>query len=193
MVGDCRCGAWRHRLLLADPLSTAKNASQVHEGADALSAVRIASPRCSAAEFSRPATCKAGNLHLTQRQYICTLSSVRRKPDTLIPLEAAICEAAIELQRRGISEFHGYLLAKFIKDIDEARRFAGQGTLYRALDRLHRRGYVASSWEPPEAANAESRPARRLYSLTPAGRAACIAHRRELDVRPALRPLWRAL
>lgn len=116
---------------------------------------------------------------------------MRRKLDSLIPIEAAILEASLVLRRRGMNEFHGYLIAKFIKHPDEARRFVAQGTLYRALDRLQTRGFLVSRWEAPEDAIAESRPARRLYTLTDAGRQACIAHRAIGDLRPGLRPVWK--
>ena len=43
---------------------------------------------------------------------------MRRKPGTLVPLEAAICTAAAALRRRGIDEFHGYELAKQLAELD---------------------------------------------------------------------------
>lgn len=116
---------------------------------------------------------------------------MRRKAGTLIPLEAAICEAALELRRRGTDEFHGYLVAKFVRETSGAKRLASQGTLYRALDRLEQRGFVTRRWESAEAANAEGRPPRRLYTLTAAGEHACIAQRVDLDLRPQLRAVWR--
>lgn len=118
---------------------------------------------------------------------------MRRKADALIPLEVAICEAALELRRRGVDAFHGYAIAKFIKDATEARRFVAQGTLYRALERLERRGLLTSQWEPLESAIPENRPPRRLYALTDAGKQACLAARASVDLRPQLRLLWRAL
>lgn len=116
---------------------------------------------------------------------------MRRKPDVLIPLEVAICEAALELRQRGVGEFHGYLIAKFIREEAGARRLASQGTLYRALDRLEKRGLLTRRWEDPAAADVEGRPPRRLYTLTPAGREACLTHRAELDIRPQLRAVWK--
>lgn len=43
------------------------------------------------------------------------------------------------------------------------------GTVYPALSRLQRDGYVTSSWEQEAAAHAEGRPARRYYRVTAAG------------------------
>ena len=43
------------------------------------------------------------------------------------------------------------------------------GTVYPALGRLERDGYVRSSWEDESAAHAEKRPPRRYYRLTAAG------------------------
>jgi len=43
------------------------------------------------------------------------------------------------------------------------------GTIYPALRRLERDGYVRSRWEPEKTAAREGRPARRYYELTAAG------------------------
>jgi DNA-binding PadR family transcriptional regulator len=43
------------------------------------------------------------------------------------------------------------------------------GTVYPALSRLERDGYVASSWEDEARAHAEGRPARRYYRVTAPG------------------------
>ncbi|HTM34724.1 MAG TPA: PadR family transcriptional regulator [Vicinamibacterales bacterium] len=43
------------------------------------------------------------------------------------------------------------------------------GTVYPALSRLERDGYVASSWEDEAHAHAAGRPARRYYRVTAAG------------------------
>lgn len=63
------------------------------------------------------------------------------------------------------------------------------GTVYPALSRLERDGYVRSSWEDEAAAFAAGRPARRYYRLTADGAralAAAVAHYRALlPMRPA--------
>lgn len=43
------------------------------------------------------------------------------------------------------------------------------GTVYPALSRLERDGYLRSAWEDEAAAHAEGRPARRYYRLTTPG------------------------
>lgn len=43
------------------------------------------------------------------------------------------------------------------------------GTVYPALRRLERAGFVRSHWESDEAAAREARPARRYYELTASG------------------------
>jgi DNA-binding PadR family transcriptional regulator len=43
----------------------------------------------------------------------------------------------------------------------------GSGTIYPALDRLIKAGWIADRWEDPAPAD---RPRRRFYEITPAGR-----------------------
>jgi DNA-binding PadR family transcriptional regulator len=43
------------------------------------------------------------------------------------------------------------------------------GTVYPALSRLERDGYLRSSWEDDAGAHAEGRPARRYYRVTAPG------------------------
>lgn len=43
------------------------------------------------------------------------------------------------------------------------------GTVYTTLRRLEKRGLVEGRWEAGELAEAEGRPRRRYYELTPAG------------------------
>lgn len=45
------------------------------------------------------------------------------------------------------------------------------GTVYPALRRLERDGFIRSRWESETQAEAEQRPARKYYKLTTAGRA----------------------
>ena len=94
---------------------------------------------------------------------------MRRKAGTLVPLELAICVAAADLRRQGTEEFHGYLMAKEIKEHADSRLLTAYGTLYRALGRLEAMGLLASRWEDANAAADENRPRRRFYSLTAAG------------------------
>jgi PadR family transcriptional regulator, regulatory protein PadR len=57
------------------------------------------------------------------------------------------------------------------------------GTVYPALSRLERDGYLRSAWEDEAAAHADGRPARRYYRVTAPGvraLAAALAHYRTL-------------
>jgi PadR family transcriptional regulator, regulatory protein PadR len=61
------------------------------------------------------------------------------------------------------------------------------GTVYPALSRLERDGYVASDWEAAAEAHAEGRPARRYYRVTAPGiRALADATRHYRSLLPAL-------
>jgi PadR family transcriptional regulator, regulatory protein PadR len=97
---------------------------------------------------------------------------MRRKTGALVPLELAICTAALELKSAGTTEFHGYLIAREIKDAADAKLLTAYGTLYRALSRLEQMGLVTSRWEDAQAAADENRPRRRLYAITSAGEGA---------------------
>lgn len=46
------------------------------------------------------------------------------------------------------------------------------GTVYPILSRLETSGLLRSTWENETRAHAEGRPARRYYTITPAGKAA---------------------
>ena len=114
---------------------------------------------------------------------------MRRKPGTLLPLEADILAAGLALGRAGQQRFHGFQLAKELADEADARMLTAHGTLYKALGRLHDGGLLAAIWEDPQAAADQGRPRRRLYEVTGAGERALaawrIAHAR---VRPQTRP-----
>jgi len=106
---------------------------------------------------------------------------MRRKTGELVPLEVSILEASVELARRGMPEAHGFLLAREIRDHDGARRLTAYGTLYKALDRLERVGYLASRWEDPMVAAADGRPRRRFYHTTAVGEQALAEARRAVS------------
>ena len=109
------------------------------------------------------------------RTYVRIVPAVRRKPGQLVPLELAICEAALELRGSGADTFHGYELAKRLRRLPGAPLITAFGTLYRALGRLEQMGLVESRWEDP--APDHNRPRRRLYTLTAAGAAVADAAR----------------
>ena len=106
---------------------------------------------------------------------------MRRKPGAVLPIELSVLDAGIELRVRGALHFHGFLIAKEIKEREGARLLTAHGTLYKALDRMEKAGLLASEWEDPGLAALESRPRRRMYVVTAAGEAALVrARTREL-------------
>jgi DNA-binding PadR family transcriptional regulator len=102
---------------------------------------------------------------------------MRRKAGVLLPIELSILEAAIELRVRGAKYFHGFMMAKELRDRLDARLLTAHGTLYKALDRLRKLEFLESEWEDPAAAADEGRPRRRFYSVTAAGEAALVQAR----------------
>jgi DNA-binding PadR family transcriptional regulator len=97
---------------------------------------------------------------------------MRRKPGAVLPLEVSILVTAVELAKAGINEFHGFELAKRLRDDEAQRKLTAHGTLYKALTRMEKAGLLASAWEDPDVAADEGRPRRRLYSIASAGRVA---------------------
>ena len=106
---------------------------------------------------------------LTNEQISAYYRAMRRKAGSLVPLELDILETAIALAGRGIPEVHGFLLARELQDQRGARRLTGYGTLYRALERLERMGYLERRWEDPQVAAEDGRPRRRFYRVTVVG------------------------
>jgi len=86
-------------------------------------------------------------------------------------LDISILETGIELTVRGAPYFYGFLLAKEIKEREDARLLTAHGTLYKALDRMQKAGLLESEWEDPVLAANEGRPRRRLYKVTATGEA----------------------
>jgi DNA-binding PadR family transcriptional regulator len=91
---------------------------------------------------------------------------MRRKSSTLIPFEKEILRAAEELILQGIKTFHGFQIAKLLKDRRSVQALIKSGVLYRALDRLEKMGLLASQWEDPTLAAYNNHPRRRLYART---------------------------
>ena len=91
----------------------------------------------------------------------------RRKAGTLLPLETEILGLALSMRRSGHATFHGFGLARAMREQSGSRALTGHGTLYKALGRLEELGLLDSRWEDPAAA--EGRPRRRLYELTAHG------------------------
>lgn len=99
---------------------------------------------------------------------------MRRKPGALLPIELSILETAITLRVRGARYFHGFMIARELKQQQNARLLTAHGTLYKALDRMRKQGFLESEWEDPLLAAQEGRPRRRFYSVTAAGEAALV-------------------
>ena len=91
---------------------------------------------------------------------------MKRKPGTLLPIEESILTAATRLRQQGVEEFHGFGIAKEIQGETKSRFLTGHGTLYRALGRLEKIGFLSSRWEDPEVAAQQARPRRKFYCLT---------------------------
>ena len=94
---------------------------------------------------------------------------MRRRPDTVLPIELSILNAGMERLGRGTPEFYGYLIAREIQDGEGARLLTAHGSLYRALNRMEKAGLLLSRWEDPQVAAQEDRPRRRFYRVTGAG------------------------
>ncbi len=101
-------------------------------------------------------------------RYIPNLNTMpRRKPGTLLPLEAEILEAALSMPASEGRTFHGFGLARAMREQSGSRALTSHGTLYKALARMEEFGLLGSRWE--DAAAAQGRPRRRLYELTGEG------------------------
>lgn len=99
----------------------------------------------------------------------------RRKTGQLIAIEAEILIEAVRLATSGQLEFHGFGIAKELRDGASAQGLIAHGTLYKALGRLEKGGLLESSLEDPEIAAEAGRPRRRLYCITTLGRLAAAA------------------
>ena len=99
---------------------------------------------------------------------------MRRKKGQLLPLEVSVLEAGIELQSRRVPEFYGFLIAKEITEREGAAKLTAYGTLYKALSRMEEVGLLTSYWENHVIAEVDSRPRRRLYTVTAQGETALV-------------------
>jgi PadR family transcriptional regulator PadR len=113
---------------------------------------------------------------------------MRRKAGVVLPLEASILGTAVELSRGGVEEFHGFELAKRLRDDEGRRNLTAHGTLYKALTRMENAGLLSSVWEDADHATGEGRPRRRLYSITMSGRSALIQVERDAEALGRLDP-----
>lgn len=106
-----------------------------------------------------------------------------RRPG-LLPIEQALLEAAIQFDAEGAPLFHGFLAAQVLKDAGFHAKLAATGTIYTALDRLRRNGFLESEWEDAAISEEARRPRRRLYRVTSSGRAAVAEAQRQPSPSP---------
>jgi PadR family transcriptional regulator PadR len=78
-------------------------------------------------------------------------------------LHGALDALILKTLARGAS--HGYAIARFIEDTSGDALLVEDGSLYPALYRLERRGWVEAEWGTSELGRRA-----KLYRLTPAGR-----------------------
>jgi DNA-binding PadR family transcriptional regulator len=110
---------------------------------------------------------------------------MRRKEGVLLPIELAILDVCAARSLNGIPECHGFLIASLVKGAKNSKLLTAYGTLYRALSRLEKAGFLASRWEDMSALANESRPRRRLYRITDAGSEA-LADSRSINTEPGI-------
>jgi PadR family transcriptional regulator, regulatory protein PadR len=72
---------------------------------------------------------------------------------------------------------HGHAIAKHIQRTSDDVLQVEHGSLYPALHRLERKGWISSAWQQ---ATEQARPLK-LYSLTPAGRKQLVAESSKWD------------
>ena len=108
----------------------------------------------------------------------------------ILPLEASILGRAVELSRGGVDEFHGFELAKRLRDDEGRHNLTAHGTLYKALTRMEKAGLLSSVWEDADQATGEGRPRRRLYSITTSGRSALIQVQSDAEALGSFDPGW---
>lgn len=113
---------------------------------------------------------------------------MRRKAGAVLPLEASVLATAVDLARSGTTEFHGFELAKRLRDDSGQRKLTAHGTIYKALARMEKAGLLTSTWEDPDLAAEAGRPRRRLYSITSAGRVALARVEAEAEALTRLDP-----
>lgn len=82
---------------------------------------------------------------------------------------------------------HGYAISEWIESASDSLLLIEEGTLYPALHRLERRGWIASEWGV-----SDSNRRAKFYKLSPAGRArfrteAPVWHRHAEAIATALR------
>ncbi len=81
---------------------------------------------------------------LNNTQIYANLFGMRRKQGTLLPIEISILNVCESRSTEGSPECHGFLIATLVKGSTNAKLLTAYGTLYRALSRLERAGFLTS-------------------------------------------------
>lgn len=98
----------------------------------------------------------------------------RRREGSVLPLEAKILLNLMNEERRQAQNgetpgLHGFGLAKILEEHGDSKKLIQYGTMYKALTRMEKEGWLKSRWEDPETSQAAPRPPRKLYTVTNAG------------------------
>jgi transcriptional regulator len=80
------------------------------------------------------------------------------------------------LQVAALGPVHGYAIAQRLNQISKAALQVQQGSLYPALHRLEKRGWLKAEWGPTESGREA-----KFYALTAAGRKRLNVERTEWD------------
>ena len=86
---------------------------------------------------------------------------MRRKQGALVPFELKILSAIKDLHAEGEEKIWGLLIAKKLDLVSTT----SSGSMYRALRRLEKFGYLVGSWQDITTVEGSS-PRRRYYNLT---------------------------
>jgi DNA-binding PadR family transcriptional regulator len=83
-------------------------------------------------------------------------------------------------------ESYGYAILKRVRELSDGELEWTDGMLYPLLHRLHRLGYVTTTWRTPTRGRR-----RRYYTITDSGRDALLEHQRQWEaVTRALDDAW---
>jgi PadR family transcriptional regulator PadR len=103
-----------------------------------------------------------------ERSLRILLSTLGRKPEPM-PRDTSsdVLQGTLDLlvlKSLALGPMHGWGIAQRIQDLSRSAFDVGQGSIYPALMRLERRGWIAAEW-----GTTENNRRARYYRLTPAG------------------------
>lgn len=101
-------------------------------------------------------------------------------PQSHIPLTAVAYEILLALSQ---GDLHGYAIMQAVEESTDGTMALYPGTLYRAIDRLERKGLVAESKDLPTQGEDQR---RRYHALTNLGRRVAVAESVRLAERVAV-------